>query len=551
MTAIRFVTYGLFWVYYRILHAFWLLHYTQLAKRPQQVQASLLRRILRDNKQTQFGVEFNFAYTQSGGDYQEAIGLQDYPEIEQMLRSQETTGRRLLCEKEYIYVQKSFEGVHSNLFPLTLSDYRHAQRNVRIAAYAWHKHYGLWRHRVFSILVDVPTSLSLTGLPQGTEAGFIYRNLPRFMRNRCIAPQEVAEIREPHLRYVAHAILALSDPNITGVLTANPATLIHLLHVINKDFEEICEAIEIGKLPVSNRSNVPQSERFKLRANPRRANQLRDLKKAKEKLSFLDFWPKLHGVICWKSGGCSIASAHLRSKLGTSVPILELATPSAAILGSINIDTRTTTCVPLLRQNFYEFAERFSWDSGFAQLKHMDQLNVGSEYYVFITTGSGIYRIETGHAIKVTGKIHDTPTFEFVQNRLKITSLQGERLSETEVIAAVSMLNERFGCKINQFMVLCNVEKSRYELYLESDLELNKELVQTQFDDGLSSQSPLWLSKRLTERMGLPEVHQIQSGTIDAYRAESLTDGSIDATYVLPHLQFSSECELDFESVEI
>ena len=546
-----YVSYAFFWLYYRILHAFWLIHFTQLAKRPRQLQNALLKRIMRENRGTQIGQEFGFHMIQSENDYQQTVGLQTYENVKDSLRTQESTGTRLLCAEEFVFQEQLFQNSEPISYPLTEASYRRARRNVRIAAYSWQKHYGLWRNRVFAILVDRPPSLSLTGLPQSTSAGFIYRNLPRFMRNRCIAPQEIAEIRDVKTRYLAHAIVALADRNITGLLTANPATLTHLMQVIEKDFKSICTGIEKGEFPRPERSNTPKQQQYRLRPNPRRATQLRRMKESRKTLTMHDYWPKLRGIICWQSGSCSTAVSHLRSQLRPRFAFIELANPSASVFGTVNIDTRSRTCIPLLREHFYEFAERSSWDAGFAHIKLLDELVVGNEYYAIATTPSGLYRIQTFQIIKVTGKIHETPTFEFVQHSSHSTNVHGEQLAESEVISAIAKLNEKHSFEIQQFLLLCNVEERSYELYVESNLELDCERVQIQFDDALSNNSSFWLSQRLTERMAAPVVHQIREGTINQFRVENLTDGSRDPTSVLPHLQLSHEIDLDLAAARI
>lgn len=546
-----YVTYAFFWVYCRILYALWLVHFTQLAKRPRQVQATLLKRILRDNKDTQIGQEFGFRLIQTEANYQETVGIQSYEGLKDSLRTQESTGSRLLCAEDFVYQDQLYKNSDPISYPLTASAYRRTRQNVRIAAFSWLKHYGLWRHRVFSILVDKPPSLSLTGLPQGTSVGFIYRNLPRFIRARCIAPQEFAEIRDIKKRYLAHAIVALADGNLTGLLTANPATLMHLSHVIESEFTTICSAIEKGEFPRPERTNTTIQNQYQLRPNPRRANLLRRLRESNENLSLHDYWPKLRGIICWTSGSCSTAIRYLREQLRPGIAFVELANPSASVVGTINIDTRTRTCVPLLRDNFYEFAERSSWESGFADMKRLDEIVVGNEYYVILTTPSGLYRIQTEQIIKVTGKIHETPTFEFVQHSSHSTNVHGEQLAESEVISAIAQLNEKHNHEIQQFLVLCNVERRSYELYIESKLRLDCEQIRFQFDDALSRNSSFWLTQRLTERMDAPEVTQIREGTINTYRLEHLTDGSRDPITVLPHLLSSQDIDMNFADARI
>lgn len=546
---INWIAYVAYWMLNGLLDVYAFHRFIHRTKQPRNVQVSLLKRILRDNRDSQVGRAHRFNSIHDLEDFRTQVGLTTYPDIKNDLRLQETSRKHVLCASKFVYINHNADPKNFKAFPFSSEALRDARRDVRLTAYAWLRHYGLWRNRVFALLEDEPRSFSNTGLPQGTVTGFVFRNLPRFMRRRCIANSAISAIKDPEIRYLAHAIVALAEPNVSCLVTANPATLVHLFNVINRNFDEICDAIERGTLP----DRIQREIRGKqlLRANSKRASQLRAVADSEGHEAIKHFWPRVRGVICWTAGSCGSSTAYLRQKLPDGTPVLELGYQSSASFSTINIDTRTNACLLPFHRNFYEFAERSPWEAGFGQLKLLDELVVGQEYYVLVTTRSGLYRLQTDQIVRVSGKVHNTPTFEFVQNGSNSANINGERLAESHVISAIERLNAEHGCGISQFLMTGDSETKRYILYVESEGSWEQELVTNSFDSALASSNSEWAVKRIAERMQAAEIQRVPSGTISAFRTQSIRDGFADPLYVLPHLQAQNDIPFDFSGIAL
>ena len=539
--------YGIYWMLNRIVGSVRFFAFIRRTGKPRKVQIALLKRILRDNKDSQIGRYLRFGTMNDLNDFQAQVGMSTYEAIENELRSQENSGRQLLCEHQYTFLIHNASTTHHEGFPLTADAFRDLRRDIRISAYAWLRRYGLWRNHVFTILDDEPRSFSGTGLPQGLITGLVIQNLPGFMRRRCLRNIEIASISSFETRYFAYAIVALAETKVTGMLTANPAVLMHLLNVINARFDEICDAIETGNTPQEILSELPHMQL--VRANQSRADELRTIFKTKEHISFSDFWRKLRGVICWTSGSCSASVRNLRTHLSPRSSIIEFGYQFGAAFGGINIDTKSNGCLLRFHRDLYEFAERGSWETGFCQPKLLDELIVGNEYYVMLTTRSGLYRFQTDQIVRVTGKVHRTPTFEYVQSGRSITNLNGEYIAESHVIEAVEKLVAEYGCDIHQYLMVSNADERKYDLYIETASNWDMSLVENWFDRALENNNASWAVKRMSERMQATRVHRVRNGTIDRLRAMSVQDGFVDPNYVLPHLNAHDATSIDMSEL--
>ena len=66
------------------------------------------------------------------------------------------------------------------------------------------------------------------------------------MRSRYVLPPEIADIEDYESRYLAMVIYGPAEPNVTGIATANPSTLLRLLSVADQHADVVLEAIATG-----------------------------------------------------------------------------------------------------------------------------------------------------------------------------------------------------------------------------------------------------------------------------------------------------------------
>ncbi|MYD42745.1 MAG: GH3 auxin-responsive promoter family protein [Gammaproteobacteria bacterium] len=534
---------------HRLYYVFAVQHLLRQARNPRGVQTNLLKRILRENQSSQLGRGFSFNVIEDVASYQARVGPSSYDDIQASMRRQESTGTQILCMDTFIHRRESIGFESGRGFAMTtnaISDDRH---DVQLIAHAWLARYGIWRNKVFTILDDQPVAYANTGVTRGTSVGFIYHNLPNFMRKRCFVPSELAMTKHAEMRYLALGIVGLAEAKVSGLLVANPASLVYLLRVINENLDEIIDSIEKGNFPQSIQARLPTE--LKIVATPRRIARLRELAKLDRPLRFEDFWPRLRGVICWTAGCCRTSLRSLRSKLPKGMPILELGYQSSAFMGSFNLNTKKNVCLPFLHRTFYEFVKRGPWENGYSSVYLLDQLEVGQEYYVLVTTRSGLYRFATEQVIKVTGKVHATPTIEFVQQGERVVNLTGENLTESNIVDAIESLNEKQGCEITQFLMLYDENQKIYELFVESSGEWTTKEFRIWLDETLAQNNEHWQTSRLAARLKSPRIVRIRTGTIDAFRVQAVRNGYEDSLLVTPHLQSRQACKIDFAEAKI
>ena len=119
-------------------------------------------------------------------------------------------------------------------------------------------------------------------------------------------------------------------------------------------------------------------------------------------------WPKLQCIMVNDVDRLSTSFELLRTYCGTKVHFIftGIGSPEGIFSTALNLDDPQTVLIP--DSVFYEFKPKEAAD--YSQLITLDQLEIGCNYELVVTTLSGLYRYKTGKTFLVVGRYHDTPT---------------------------------------------------------------------------------------------------------------------------------------------
>ena len=435
-------------------------------KNPKAAQDALLEQILTANAETHFAQRHQLSRVRDIEDFRKAVPVQSYEDLGPLIERQELTREPCLTAEQPVYYHSTSGtlGVPKNI-PVTQSGLKAFRRHQQISSYVQLTGTEIFRGRVFAIMGQEIEGRMAGGTPYGSASGLLYANQSRFVRSRYVLPMALSDIDDYEQRYLAMAIYGLADRSVSCVATANPSTLMRLLSVINNNFDAITASLASGRLP-GGLSDLAQDLR-PLRPDPGRASQLDQASKRKATLSYADIWPQLRGVVTWTSGSCAVPLRQLKGLLPDRARIIELGYLASEVRGTVNVDTRRSLCLPTLQDNLFEFVERAEWEAGCETFLSLHELDDGGEYYVFITTPDGLYRYDMNDIVRVTGKVNATPALAFVQKGKGVTNITGEKLSESQVLAAVLAVMQDQGLQAKFFVMLADQEGANYKLYLE------------------------------------------------------------------------------------
>jgi hypothetical protein len=515
------------------------------AQEPRSVQLEVLRRIVSANRETRFGREHRFAQIHGYADYAAQVPLSDYERLRPYVEAQERGEAALTAEQPVMYsVTSGTTGAPKfvPVLPTTLAQYRAEQQ-----LHSW----VLYRHcpDAFSgrglVLVGAAVEgRRASGSPFGSVSGYLYRAMPRLLRRGYVLPPEVNEIADYELKYRVVSLLALAVPDITYMAGANPSSFLRLIDVLNASRDLLADCLErgdaaaLGQLPPEAAATVAS----RLAASPELASKLRAFPRD-HALTYADLWPGLRLLTAWTGGSCGVAVPALRSRLPAATEVVELGYLSSELRVTTTIDAKTGAGAPTLRQHFFEFVERDAWAQGEPAFRLLDELEVGAEYYVVVTTPAGLYRYPMNDIVRVVGRLERLPLLRFVQKGKGVTSVTGEKLHENQLLAAVDAAAGPHELVPLFVIALADEEQALYRIYVElaraptADIAALGETV----DAYLAEFNVEYRAKRRSGRLQPVEMRWLRPGTLDALRRFSVERGQREGQFKTVALQYAKD----------
>lgn len=521
------------------------------AKAPDEAQASLLRTILAANRTTTFGAKHRFEAIRTVADYQQAVPVQTYEDLRHHVERQELTGEPELTAEAPVYYNRTSgtSGAPKNI-PLTASGLKRLKAHQRLATHIWSKGAPILSGKIFMVGGAAVEGHMPGGTAFGSATGKLRENQPRLLRRRYTLPLSVADVEDYESRYVIMAILGLADPAVTSLGTANPSTLIRLLAVMHEHADTILPAVAQGQLPEDLAAQLDPDEHSGLEARPDRAAELQRVLDTNGQLTYRAIWPRLAGVVTWTGGSCGVAVGNLKPLLPESCAIIEVGWVASEMQGTINVDPASNTCLPVLGDTFFEFAEREAWEAGSREMLPVSELETGHDYYVVVTTPDGLYRYDMNDIVRVTGWVGATPALVFVQKGSGTTSITGEKLHEAQVLDTVPDVLGEHGLMADFFIMLADVDAAAYTLYVETDAASAPagDGLAAEIDDRLRSMNIEYDSKRGSGRLEAMSLRSLRPGTGAEYRRRQVAAGQRDAQFKYLHVQYRHDCTFDFDA---
>jgi hypothetical protein len=167
---------------------------------------------------------------------------------------------------------------------------------------------------------------------------------------------------------------------------------------------------------------------------------------------------------------------------------------------------------------------------------------------VVVTTVDGLYRYDMNDIAEVVDRHHRAPTLTFIQKGKGVTNITGEKLHESQLIAAVVNAGRGDVPGAGFFLALADDVSATYRLYLEAPLPASPGEIAAAVDEHLAGLNIEYRAKRASGRLGPVRAFEVVPGTGDAYRRWCLGEGQRDAQFKVMHLQRADACSFDLDS---
>lgn len=525
-------------------------------------QEETLASLLELNGQSELAIQNGLGNASTPADLDKAVSITDYSFYREAIeRAKRGETQALLGPKNRLMMFTLSSGTTSDskFIPVTnrfYSDYRRSWQLWGISAFdARPKMKAL---KIVQLSSDYQRFMSEGGTPCGNISGLAAAMQKPAVKLLYTLPSILAKIDNAANKYYTALRLAIADPYVGMLTTANPSTLVHMAQMADDRKEELIRDINDGTLTVSEEipSNVREAlgKRFS-KADPRRAKALEKCVDRAGNLLPKDYWPDLQLAAIWTGGSCAAYLPTLYEYYG-EVPVRDHGLSASEGRMTIPFQDTSPDGVLDITAHYYEFIPEAEYGGDNPTILKAHELEVDQNYFILLTTASGFYRYDICDVVRCVGHHNTTPILRFLHKGAHISNITGEKLSESQVVEAVRATLSEFSHRVGCFTLIPSWgEPPRYQLMLE-DWEVpqngSSRPFETRLDERLCEINCEYHEKRTTSRLAPLEILPLRRGSWKEFARDrqSKLGGSIEQykhPCLLPNLETASKVASQFQ----
>jgi sterol desaturase/sphingolipid hydroxylase (fatty acid hydroxylase superfamily) len=522
-------------------------------RHPMRSQLELLARIVKENRDTVFGRRYAFEHIDNYESFGQHVPVSDFEQLRPFIDAQIAGAKSLTREEPIRYMRTSgTTGVPKDV-PLTgthLAALRQAHRDS--ISFQYRVCPQGFEGAILAMVSPAVEGRVANGKPYGSASGMVADNSFAVVRDKFVVPAAVFTITDSRVKYLLVLRLALARRDLTYLGAANPSTLLTLIKLYREHQNHLIADLRQGTFFLADAvsDEVMSAVRSRLRPDSTRAGQLEQLRDKCPVVRIADLWPSIRLIATWTCASAGVAVDALRTELSERTRIMELGYIASELRGTITIGRRAGSGLPTFDTHFFEFAERDAWDLGKPKFLTMDQVRKGREYYLIVTTPSGLYRYFINDLVTVTGFLHATPLLKFVQKGKGVTNITGEKLYEAQLLRAVRESMAAMGRTARFVMMLADEDARCYRLYVEAEAGslLDATALTRAVDERLGTLNIEYQAKRESGRLGPIEVRWLRIDTFERYKAHCVQNGQREGQFKTVSLDYRRKSSFDFDA---
>jgi len=397
--------------------------FVMACENPTKEQDRVLMGIVEDNRRSDFGKKHDFKGVRNAEDFQTSVPLGDYdshyPWIEKEIMGISDQLTSLPIER---FATTSGTTSACKFIPITsryVSDYKKATALWSLGALLNHPKIA---GRVLTIASSMNEGVTEGGIPYGAVSGLMQKKQIAVAKILGVAGPEISSIKDIGEKNYAIARVALEE-DLTHIHTANPLTILNIMRTIDSHAGNLIGEVYDGVSIMGKR-----------KPNKNKARELEKMLSAGN-FSPENYWPNLALVGCWTGGTQYLFLEQLR-KYFPKTPFRDIGLLASEGRMTIPLKDETPSGVLDISRSFFEFIPEKQMESDCPNVLKAGDLEVNKNYFIILTTGSGLYRYNMGDLVRVTGFFRNTPEVAFLGKGAHVSNVTGEKLTEHQVIGS-------------------------------------------------------------------------------------------------------------------
>ncbi len=505
-------------------------------KDPMGRTGALLMKLLKDNKDTEYGRKYGFSEINTIEDYQKKVPVVIYDDLAPYLERMMNGERNILTAYNYNHFNETSGTVGvPKVVPMTdeqsevFAKYNNLLNNGLLAeslepswmeGRAFCTSSGNCRTLESGLTVGEASAKMADYIKGGAEA------LDAMVRTLYTSPIEgLNPAKGVDSKYV-HTRFALMEKGVRGIITGFYSVIVLFLRYIEDNWELLANDIEKGTISedVDMPEEVRESLLKKIKPDPERGKELKEIFEAgSDKPWVKRVWPEFTYIIGAGGDGFEIYDRMIKEHFtGGGVFNLYSGITASEGLWSVpsGMDDFDSILVP--SSAFLEFLPVEAGDD-FSKCVTMDKLEEGKIYELIVTNLSGFWRYRMSDAVKVTGFYNKTPKVQFMYRVNRTINLAEEKTTEKALQLAVEETSKELGIDLADFTVYPNtdVTPNRYDFLIEPRKEIaefDMNALKESIFKNLCKANPVYYDCYADHWLDKPEVFFLQAETSLLYR---------------------------------
>jgi hypothetical protein len=496
----------------------------QTAQADEVQRALLIDRVAR-NADSQFGRDHHFGEIRTPADFRRRVPVRGYDGHEPYIdRVRQGDVRALFGPgtEVLMFAMTSGTTARPKTIPVTresLQHYRAGWTTWGILAFDAHEEMirdGL--RPILQLASDWRESFTPAGIPCGAITGLTAQMQNPLVRlTYCMHPS-ASRIKDIESKY--YVALRLSVYRELGtIIAANPSTIVAIARLGDREKETLIRDVADGTvdakwdLPPEVRTAIRSRTRWKRRRSARR---LEEIAARTGRLLPKDYWPGLQFLANWTGGTMGAYLRHYPEYFG-GCPVRDVGLIASEGRMSIPIEDNTPAGILDIRHQYFEFIPEEQGDREEPETVEAADLVEGRRYFLLLTTAGGLYRYHIHDLIRCVGFHGKAPVIEFLNKGAHFSSLTGEKLSEFQVVAALSAAQRALNLSLGSFLLLPTWGDPPFYSLLIEEADLNGDAAADQLaaevDRQLQRLNVEFENKRSTLRLGPIRVRRLAAGS--------------------------------------
>ena len=533
-------------------------HFT---KDPLKAQKSVLKKIIRRNKNCELGKKLNLKDVHSIEDYQRIVPLSTYadyePYVDRMINNGED--RIMFSGKNLHYASSSGSVGKPKILPKGANDLWKMQCigfSVSVAtAFHWMKERGIRMSNQVG-----PLALNLSGhkLADGIQCNGAGQIPLRFLRPLlpffCTSPISLLypsldsklDTSYLHLRF------CLENKKVSYLGSIVVTLLTTMFDYLEENWEMLCDDIEKGiinpNIDITPELRKEYEKKFK--PNPKRAAELRkEFEKGFEDPIAPRIWPGLQWAYGMMGSNLSVYVEKLRRFIGPNVPMHNMGYAAAEGFFAAPTELDVSDYVLLPWCIFFEFLPIDDLeDKANDKVRPLliNELEVGKNYEMIVSNFSGLYRYKLEDVVHVTRMYNNTPQIELLFRQNLSMNVANEKTTIDMIDAAIENSVSEMGVEYKGFSFYpdFSTKPPRYTLLIELKNGPLDEEGRQKFIDVIDRQfdeiNEKYYKYRRWGMLNRPEVLFLEEKTYVGY-SQMLADKGVVLNQIKPVTVINSE----------